>query len=515
MAWYVIETPLAQPPLVEPGGAVDISARITSDTTISVNVAIAILDGTTLLQERTWDGTLYAGVPQTVLLTFTAADTGNPYRNVRVRVTDEFGTVEQIFYNIFEVGAGMPEATVTEPVASPQQVYVDQPVLVSSLIQVTHPGTYTVVINIYEGSFWGGLGRFMWGKSQQVTFGASAKTVSVSNPAMTYDGDNGRRDVEVIVYSGATEIFKQDWDDIYSVSEPPYDFEMMDGYPLADPKYVPVDSNVQITARVRPTYSDDYRFVFYLYEEALVGHGELLYPPIEVNISLDSGQWQDVTFTHLCTMPAVGTTGVDVHIDVYAHGYKIWEDEYGRVFDIGTAPGIDFEMMDGYPVTTPKYVQVGDEVEIASRLKTTVAGEYRLSFILYEESLTGHGEQLYPPIELIVNFNAAEWTDVVFTHACTMPPTGPTGVDIHLDIYDVNDNLVWEDEYGRPFDIVGEAPQCQVDSDCPPGYECEDGYCVPVGNGNGVPEEGKFPLAAGLMIAGGVALIISSGKKKE
>ena len=69
-------------------------------------------------------------------------------------------------------------------------------------------------------------------------------------------------------------------------------------------------------------------------------------------------------------------------------------------------------------------------------------------------------------------------------------------------------------------------PACVTDDDCPIGYVCENGVCVPEGNGNGNGEETgwdrflrwveeNWALAAGGTLAvGGTILLWPGGKKK-
>ncbi|TET41947.1 MAG: hypothetical protein E3J60_03455 [Dehalococcoidia bacterium] len=51
--------------------------------------------------------------------------------------------------------------------------------------------------------------------------------------------------------------------------------------------------------------------------------------------------------------------------------------------------------------------------------------------------------------------------------------------------------------------------ECSADADCPEGYVCEDGVCVPKA---GFP---WIPVAIGAAVIGGVILIISVAQKKR
>lgn len=640
---YVIETPVATPPLVEVGETVEIVFRVTSSETTTALVETEVLDGTNaFIQQRGKSMTLYAGIPQIINFSFIAEASPNPLpyppytsRNIRIRITDQYGPIERIFSNIFEISAGAPEAEAAAPTHSPAQPIVGQYVLITSLITVSHPGTYQVTINLWEGGLFGQSTNYQdWSVTQYVTFaaGSLSKYVSAGNVIRTWDGDNLTRSVEIVIYNAGIELFKDDWNgdrfsvieptieitkpvadspirydgeiqrvstfitishpgtykvfidiheggiagpgrflwgdasgsgqeiafaggvgkwvsvtgyartfdgdngtrdtwvrifttdgaelfrqsdtDIYNVVKYEPDFEMQDYYPQASPQYVPIDDTVRITSRLKAAYPGQYKLIFMLYEESVVGHGEELYPPIEVDWTFEADVWADIVFDHVCTLPEKvrESTGVDIHIDIYdAQGDKIWEDEYPRVFDIGLgATGVNFEMQDPYPIATPTVVEVGQTVQVVSRIRADVTGSYKFIFFLKEESLGGAGDDLYPPIEINANLAAGVYTDVIFTHLCTMPSIGEgTGVDIHIDIYSGNE-LLEEFQYGRVFDITVEEPPttCTMDSDCPEGFECVDGVCVLK-----PPEETNKLLLAGLL--GGAALLLMSGDKNK
>jgi len=58
--------------------------------------------------------------------------------------------------------------------------------------------------------------------------------------------------------------------------------------------------------------------------------------------------------------------------------------------------------------------------------------------------------------------------------------------------------------------LVETPPQCVVNADCPEGYECLNGICVPVGNGGAAP---SWPLiVGGVAITAGVLLLLTRGK---
>lgn len=63
------------------------------------------------------------------------------------------------------------------------------------------------------------------------------------------------------------------------------------------------------------------------------------------------------------------------------------------------------------------------------------------------------------------------------------------------------------DERDFAISLIGAA--CEIDADCPEGYVCKNGVCVPEG------EPGKFPVLPVVLIAGGViAAAVSLGKPK-
>ncbi|MBA7666883.1 hypothetical protein ES703_74966 [subsurface metagenome] len=598
---YAIETPIAQPPIVEMYETVNISTRITSTTTTYSAVEIEILDIlNSPIQSRTWRGYFYAGIPQTIGFDFVAEPSPNNlysdvYRHVTIRITDDMGTIERTFSNIFEIGTGLPSATASDPVNAPNPTIVGQSFLITSLIAVTHPGTYVVTINVWEGGLFGqSTTKMFWSKSQQVTFTFAGQNryVSAGGVETTYDGDNLTRSVEIIIYSDGVEIFKDDWNenrydviesdiyvdapiadhatryigepqrimvsmaisfagtykvfidvheggiagpgrwmwgdedsggqmvtfsalqskwvsisgncitydgdngtrdvvvrlydtggnevyrstdfgnngkfhDIYNVVKYKLDFETQDYYPQADPVFVPIGDTVRITTRLKASYPGQYKFVFMLYEEAFWGKGEELYPPIEVDQYFNADEWTDVIFDHVCTLPVRvrESTGVDIHLDVYDE-YDNKKDipAYPRVFDIGLgAAGVKFEVQEPYPIAVPRDVWVGDTVEITTRIKAPLEGQYRFVFFLKEEALFGVGPNLWPPIEVEAYLNAGVFTDVVFDHVCTMPSIGEsTGVDIHIDIYSGAEKL--DDlQFGNRFDIFVEVPPPEYD----------------------------------------------------
>jgi Cys-rich repeat protein len=60
-------------------------------------------------------------------------------------------------------------------------------------------------------------------------------------------------------------------------------------------------------------------------------------------------------------------------------------------------------------------------------------------------------------------------------------------------------------------------PECLVDSDCPSGYICVNGVCVPEGGngGNGGEEEKEFPWLPVALIGGGAIIVLAALSKPK
>ncbi len=359
--------------------------------------------------------------------------------------------------------------TITRPTAYPESA-PPGPVLLTIPITSTEGIWTTIRVIAYEGSVWPGHGTQLWYQDQVVYLSGTTNVKALRTTSEL--GSIDRRDVRVQVFdANAQLIADEEWDDVYYVTgtpEPEPDlkvlrFEILGeaGGGSIDFNPLALDSEGHYTKGtiVSLTAIVNPGFVFIRW------HGD-------VNESI-------ISLTNSITMDENHTVRAEFGL---AEVERIWPLEV----DI-TPAGVGYVTTSPAPVDITNIFHDGTVGKFTEgiRVKVTAHPNAGYEFWKWSDEIQGG-----------VSFNPTEWVSGI--------------MDEHKAVK-------------AHFRETEAPPECVVDTDCPGGYVCQNGVCVPEGpppDGEEPPEEppekGEFPWLPVLLIAGGGAVIwVATTKPKK
>jgi len=246
------------------------------------------------------------------------------------------------------------------------------------------------------------------------------------------------------------------------------------------------------------------------------GLGETSDGRIEVDIGEASTQVAVPFFTETVWQETLVFIGVDIPSDMNPGTYDI---------DVAlrnvTGPDLEIVIEDAITVTG----EVGDITGVITDVHPSVI-EYGQPLDIYV-SFNAYNDDLFYQIrgwetKVSVTLDSLRDSDVQFhygrdgsrtdqsLHLGTMPNSNLTGLVILEGRHKTIPDSPWTELDRRSIAVSsGTSPECSVDGDCPPGYICRNGVCVPEGE---PPPGEEFPwlpvtLIVGGTIVGGAALL--------
>ncbi len=358
--------------------------------------------------------------------------------------------------------------TINKPTAYPEAA-PPGPVLLRVSINSTDGFWGTVRVIVYEGSLWSGHGTQLW-YQDKVIYLSGLTNLQFLRTA-SEPGTIDRRDVRVQVFGLNAELLAdEEWDDIYYVTEVTtpdlkvLEFDILGeeggGYiefnppPIDYQGHYEKDTLVTLTAKVNPG------FVFVRWQG-------------EVNSPLSTSPTNTVTMSENRLVKAEFAL---------AQVERIWPLEV----DITPSGG-------GYVTTSPA------PEDITNHFTNGTIGKFAEGIRVSVRAHPAAGFEFWKWTDEIqggVSFNLTEWVSGVMDEH--------KAVKAHFRVTE-----------GPPDEPP---PECVVDTDCPVGYVCQNGVCVPEEPPPDEEEEtGEgFPwLPALLLVGGGAVVVIAISKPKK
>lgn len=360
-----------------------------------------------------------------------------------------------------------------KPVATPFEVSPGDTVNISVSAKAYVAGYTTVHLAIYEGSWWITHGILLDTHQQTVWFNiGQTKTITFTHTAI--EGTIDRRDVSVTMLDEFGILADQEWDDIFFVNpdRKVLEFEILGevvgGSIIFNPPALDAEGHyykgtvVSLTAVVNPGY------IFVKWRG-------------EVDNPLSTSLYNTVTMSE----------------------NRLVKAEFAE-----EAPPSEAEFSGLITKVVPRQVAYGNPIDLnidfrayCETLAEQIGGwETRLTATL--DSLSDSDNQTH--------FGREGHRTGETLNLGIMPARTLTGV-ITLEakgLLDIQER--WQELDRKTITItptgVVPPPECLIDADCPPGYVCVNGVCIP--REEVPPEEKEFPWAWMLIGGGGLVAVI-------
>lgn len=387
---------------------------------------------------------------------------------------------------------------ISKPIAYPVSA-PPGPVLITVPITslVDYYTEVTVRIRIFEGSIFPGSGRELARYSQDVGLYPSVETDVQYMHSSELTDSQSRRDIEVSIWQGSNKFEEDSWDDIFYVTKP-------EEPPPEEPDQVlEIDITGGVGHVVTSPSSIEGKSIWNDNDTGTFAYGT----EVRVTAHPDSGyefeKWSDEIEGGVNTNNPAFVKPMTEHRAVKCH-FRVIEEEPVWPLEVDITPSAG-----GVVRTSPASIEgrtvwyrgsIGTFKE-GTIVQVTAVPNNDYQFVKWTDEIQGGTSYNNPSsVKPMTEHRAIKCH---FRLIEEPPPEPECSIDSDCPSGYVCQNGVCVPEEEPP-------PTCSVDSDCPPGYVCRDGKCVKEGE-----KIAWLPVA---LIGGGVVIgliVLSKPRKKK